>query len=143
MVSTPDAEAAPEPRDADEALDAYSQIVTRVARTVSPHVAAVEVRAVGRGSRSRGGAGSAVVFTEDGYLLTNAHVVGGATTGQAEFADGTEAALDVVGSDPLSDLAVLHSRGVAPPPASSATRRCCALASSSSPSATRSASPAP
>ena len=117
MVPASDAHAAPDPRDAEaDALDAYSQIVTRVARTVSPHVAAVEVTSGGRG-RSRGGAGSAVVFTEDGYLLTNAHVVGGATTGQAEFADGTKAALDVVGSDPLSDLAVLHSRGVAPPPA--------------------------
>ena len=82
-------------------LDAYSRTVTAVARAVTPHVA---------GLRVRNGTGSAVVITDDGILLTNAHVVGNATRGQAAFSDGTEAAFDVVGVDPLSDLAVLRAR---------------------------------
>ena len=90
------------------ALDAYSRVVTDVAAAVTPHVAAVLVRR---------GAGSGVVFTDDGFLLTNAHVVGSSTGGEAAFADGTEVGFDVVGADPLSDLAVLRARGATPPPA--------------------------
>jgi len=63
------------------------------------------------------GAGSAVVFTGDGLLLTNAHVVGSATGGTAAFTDGTETPVGVVGTDPLSDLAVLRARGATPAPA--------------------------
>jgi S1-C subfamily serine protease len=86
-----------------EALDAYSQVVTSVAAKVLPSVAALAVRT------SRGaGAGSAVTFTDDGFLLTSAHVVTGAGGGTATFADGVESRFDVVGSDPLSDLAVLR-----------------------------------
>ncbi len=87
------------------ALDAYSRTVIAVARAVTPHVASVQTR--------RGG-GSAVVFTDDGFLLTNAHVVGSAHSGTIVFADGSEARFDVVGVDPLSDLAVLRSRNGAP-----------------------------
>ena len=61
--------------------------------------------------------GSGVVFTGDGFLLTNAHVVGKATAGTAEFADGTSAPFRVVGADPLSDLAVLRANGPTPEPA--------------------------
>jgi S1-C subfamily serine protease len=93
-------------------LDAYSQVVTSVARTVLPSVAALAVR-TSRGS----GAGSAVSFTDDGFLLTSAHVVAGATGGAATFSDGTEARFDVVGSDPLSDLAVLRVRSAGVRPA--------------------------
>ncbi|MFI9815056.1 S1C family serine protease [Saccharothrix variisporea] len=81
-------------------LDAYSRIVVAVARDVTPHVASV---------RMSRGAGSAVVFTDDGFLLTNAHVVGSGRDGVVVFADGTEARFDVVGADPLSDLAVLKA----------------------------------
>ncbi|WP_245665174.1 S1C family serine protease [Actinoplanes subtropicus] len=85
------------------ALDAYSRIVTGVATSLLPSVAALAVRT------SRGaGAGSAVTFTDDGFLLTNAHVVNGASGGTASFADGTETKFDVVGADPLSDLAVVR-----------------------------------
>jgi S1-C subfamily serine protease len=63
------------------------------------------------------GSGSAVVFTSDGFLLTNAHVVGRAEAGQAAFADGTAVPFHVVGSDPLSDLAVLRTDGATPVPA--------------------------
>jgi S1-C subfamily serine protease len=102
----------PEP-DVTSALDAYSRIVTAVAADLTPHVAAVEV--TGRDGRS--GAGSAVVFTGDGLLLTNAHVVSRAVRGRAVFSDGAEADVDVVGADPLSDLAVVRARTATPPPA--------------------------
>jgi S1-C subfamily serine protease len=78
-----------------------------VARSVTPHVASV---------RMQYGGGSAVVFTDDGCLLTNAHVVGTAGSGLATFSDGTESRFTVIGVDPLSDLAVLRVRGSAPPP---------------------------
>ena len=97
----------------EPALDAYSRVVATVAETVTPHVAALQV---GPASRPTS-AGSAVVFTGDGFMLTNAHVVGGATQGRASFADGTETDIDVVGADPLSDLAVVRGRGETPPPA--------------------------
>ncbi|WP_309112152.1 trypsin-like peptidase domain-containing protein [Saccharothrix sp.] len=86
-------------------LDAYSRIVVAVARDVTPHVASV---------RMRRGTGSAVVFTDDGFLLTNAHVVGSGRDGTAVFADGSEARFDVVGADPLSDLAVLKAPDAPP-----------------------------
>ena len=95
------------------ALDAYSRIVTAVAADLTPHVAALEV--TGRDGRS--GAGSAVVVTADGLLLTNAHVVSRAVRGRAVFSDGSEADVDVVGADPLSDLAVVRARTATPPPA--------------------------
>src|SRR5215468_9002971 len=89
-------------------LDAYSRTVSTVAAAVTPHVASL---------RMRRGSGSAVVFAGDGLLLTNAHVVGHASGGTAAFVDGTETAVDVVGADPLSDLAVLRARGTTPPAA--------------------------
>ncbi|MEV4705719.1 trypsin-like peptidase domain-containing protein [Actinoplanes sp. NPDC049316] len=85
------------------ALDAYSRVVTGVAAGLLPSVAALSVRTP-RGA----GAGSAVTFTDDGFLLTNAHVVAGANAGTASFADGTETRFDVVGADVLSDLAVVR-----------------------------------
>ncbi|HLX77594.1 MAG TPA: trypsin-like peptidase domain-containing protein [Acidimicrobiales bacterium] len=90
----------------DEALDAYSAIVTSVAEMVVPAVAAVRV-----GRRGREGAGSAVAVSSDGYLVTSAHVVAGADHGSAAFADGGEFEFEVVGRDALSDLAVLRASG--------------------------------
>jgi S1-C subfamily serine protease len=104
--------AGPEP-DVEPALDAYSRIVTAVAAEVTPHVAALQVT----GQNGRGGAGSAVVVSADGLLLTNAHVVGQSARGRAVFGDGSEADVDVVGADPLSDLAVVRARSATPPPA--------------------------
>jgi serine protease Do len=100
----------PGPVDDGAALDSYSETVIRVARTVTPHVAAIEMTGNRRNGRFRVGAGSAVLFTEDGYLLTNAHVVAGTQKGRAVFADGSGTDLEVVGADPLSDLAVLRGR---------------------------------
>ena len=97
----------------DGALDAYSRVVTAVAAELTPHVAALQVTTPGGG----GGVGSAVVVPGDGLMLTNAHVVGRSRAGRAVFADGSETGVDVVGADPLSDLAVVRARGATPPPA--------------------------
>jgi S1-C subfamily serine protease len=96
----------------DEALDAYSATIVRVAQSVLPSVASLEIRT----TRGRMGAGSASVITADGYLLTSAHVVAGAENARASFADGSSSIADVVGRDPLSDLAVLLARDDTPPP---------------------------
>ncbi|SDT50326.1 S1C family serine protease [Jiangella sp. DSM 45060] len=101
---------------ADE-LDAYSQVVTGVARTLLPSVASLAVQGERRGRTGVVGTGSAVVFTGDGFLLTNAHVVGATTRGTAAFADGTEVGYTVIGRDRLSDLAVVRADGDTPPPA--------------------------
>jgi S1-C subfamily serine protease len=97
--------------DDDEVLDAYSAAVVRVAELVLPSVASLTVR-----SGRRSGAGSASVLTADGFLLTSAHVVEGAGRADASFADGTQVIADVIGRDPLSDLAVLRARGAVPAP---------------------------
>ncbi len=99
------------------ALDAYSQVVVSVAEQLTPRVAALQVSRRLHDGSIAAGAGSAVVFTNDGFLLTNAHVVGKAEAGQAAFADGTTVPFRVVGSDPLSDLAVVRADGVTPAPA--------------------------
>src|SRR4051794_5612574 len=99
--------------DTEPALDAYSRVVTTVAAEMAPHVAALAVSGPG----GRGGAGSGVVVSDDGLLLTNAHVVSSAARGRAVFSDGSEADVDVVGADPLSDLAVVRARSATPPPA--------------------------
>jgi len=99
------------------ALDAYSQVVVSVAEQLTPRVAALQVSRRRRDGSIAAGAGSGVVFTNDGFLLTNAHVVGKAEAGQAAFADGTTVPFRVVGSDPLSDLAVVRAEGVTPAPA--------------------------
>jgi S1-C subfamily serine protease len=91
-----------------EALDAYSATVTVVAERVLPAVASLRVR---RGSRSfEGGAGSGVVITADGFIVTSAHVVAQAGAASASFIDGSEYELDVVGTDALSDLAITRAR---------------------------------
>jgi serine protease Do len=92
-----------------EALDAYSQVVTRVAERLSPSVANLRVSRRVRGGRRLDGAGSGVVITPDGFMLTSAHVVERTDgSGHASFVDGRELEFEIVGSDPLSDLAVLR-----------------------------------
>jgi len=100
----------------DQPLDAYSQVVAGVAAELTPRVASLRVPQAG-GGRGGESLGSAVVFTGDGFLLTNAHVVGRSQQGSALFSDGTSASFTVVGSDPLSDLAVVRAGGSTPPPA--------------------------
>src|SRR5579859_6334770 len=105
--------------EASHPLDAYSQIVSGVAAKLTPRVASLRVPRGGQGAGyGRGESlGSGVVFTGDGFLLTNAHVVGKSTGGTAEFSDGTSVPFRVVGADPLSDLAVLRTTGATPEPA--------------------------
>jgi S1-C subfamily serine protease len=103
--------------EANQPLDAYSQIVSGVAARLTPKVASLRVpRGSGQG-RPGESLGSGVVFTGDGFLLTNAHVVGRSASGTASFSDGTSAPFRVVGADPLSDLAVLRADGPTPEPA--------------------------
>ena len=102
----------------NEPLDAYSRIVAGVAEQLTPKVASLRVPRRGASWRGPGESlGSAVVFTSDGFLLTNAHVVGQATGGTAAFWDGTSVPFQVVGADPLSDLAVVRATGDTPAPA--------------------------
>jgi S1-C subfamily serine protease len=99
----------------DPDLDGYSRIVAGVAAELTPKVASLRVpQAGGRNGESQG---SAVLFTPDGFLLTNAHVVGRSEHGTALFSDGTSAPFAVVGTDPLSDLAVVRADGATPVPA--------------------------
>src|SRR6476660_2833072 len=100
-----------DPAAESAALDAYSAIVTSVAAQLTPKVAALSIR-----SRRGESAGSAVVLTGESHLITNAHVVGDASGGTAEFADGTVTHFDVVGRDPLSDIAVIRADGQVPAP---------------------------
>jgi S1-C subfamily serine protease len=100
----------------DQPLDAYSRVVAGVAAELTPRVASLRVPQAG-GGRGGESLGSAVVFTGDGFLLTNAHVVGRSQQGTALFSDGSSASFTVVGSDPLSDLAVVRAGGSTPPPA--------------------------
>lgn len=87
--------------DEQEALDAYSRTVSGVAEKLAPSVASVR-----RGTR---GAGSAVVVSADGFLLTSAHVVARARSVRVGLVDGRDLAARVAGADPLSDLAVLRA----------------------------------
>jgi S1-C subfamily serine protease len=100
----------------NDALDAYSSIVTRVAETLTPRVAALRFRSAS-GRRVGESAGSAVVLTDRGHLVTNAHVVGSAQAGEVSFGDGRTARVAVVGRDPLSDLAIVRADDAVPSPA--------------------------
>src|SRR5436190_10110229 len=97
--------------DEQHALDAYSTIVTTVAELVIPSVASLQVSHRTRNGRLAQGAGSAVAITPDGFLVTSAHVVDGAHRGVAAFSDGREFDIEVVGKDPLSDLALVRAKG--------------------------------
>jgi len=99
----------PLPTDA-EALDAYSRAVSGVAERLSPSVASLRVQRQTRRGRMQAGAGSGVVVTADGFILTSAHVVGGAdAVGSARLTDGRELRFTVAGADPLSDLAIVRA----------------------------------
>jgi S1-C subfamily serine protease len=92
-----------------DVLDAYSRTVMAVAERLIPSVASLKVMVRVPGGRQPQGSGSAVAITADGFLLTSAHVVERSSGGVAVFADGAEAEFSVVGSDPLSDLAVIRT----------------------------------
>jgi S1-C subfamily serine protease len=110
-VIGPERDGSPPDRAAEaEALDAYSRAVISVADRLTPSVANLRVARRVRGGRTASGGGSAVVITPDGFMLTSAHVVASTSgRGRASFVDGRELAFEVIGSDPLSDLAVLRA----------------------------------
>jgi len=93
-----------------QALDAYSKTIISVVEALAPSVASLRITRRVRGGQMPIGAGSGIVLTPDGFLLTSAHVVAGTRRrGHASFTDGREFSFDIVGTDPLSDLAVLRA----------------------------------
>lgn len=98
--------AAATPGDA-ELLDTYSQVVANTVESVQESVVFIAARRGGPRT-GRSGTGSGFLFTPDGYLLTNSHVVHGADKLMVTRADGTQTPADLIGEDPDSDLAVLR-----------------------------------
>jgi S1-C subfamily serine protease len=93
----------------DEALDAYSRVTTAVAAALIPSVANLRVTRRGWQGQTADGGGSGVVITPDGFIVTSSHVLAGTDRGSASFVDGREFDIQIVGMDPLSDLAVVRA----------------------------------
>ena len=99
-------------RPGDEELDSYSRLVVTLAERLSPAVASVEVSGWDGRGRRVAGAGSAVVIAPDGYLVTSAHAVAGSQRVRVNLGDGRVLDAEVLGADPLSDLAVLRAQAL-------------------------------
>lgn len=100
--------------DETAALDAYSRVVTGVAERAAPGVVAIAIaeRTDERGRAVPGGGGSGFVFTPDGLVLTNAHVVAGGRGIEVLTTSGLRLDADVLGVDPHTDIALLRVAGV-------------------------------
>jgi S1-C subfamily serine protease len=93
----------------DEALDAYSQVVTQAVERIAPSVIKIDVTLPARGRQpERSGSGSGFIFTPDGFALTNSHVVRGASKLAVSLADGRRVAASIAGDDTHTDLAVVR-----------------------------------
>jgi S1-C subfamily serine protease len=95
--------------DETEALDAYSRVTITVAEVLIPSVANLRLTRRAWHGQSADGGGSGVVITPDGFIVTSAHVLAETDRGSASFVDGREFDIEIVGSDPLSDLAVVRA----------------------------------
>ncbi len=104
-----------DPSQAADPLDAYSAAVVGAVEQVAPAVVSVYVGGAAEAEQARGGAGSGVVVTPDGYLLTNEHVVPQVSQARVRFVDGRSVAAEVAGRDPATDLAVLRAQAGALP----------------------------
>ena len=101
-------ERAAAPGDEQEALDAYSRVIVTVAETLGPAV--VNLRGIASdGGRRPTGSGSGFLFTPDGFLLTNHHVVHGVSRVRIRLHDGREVSGRVIGADPWTDVAVVSA----------------------------------
>jgi S1-C subfamily serine protease len=105
----------PEAPTPGDALDAYSAAVVGAVDKVGPAVVSVYVGGAAEAARARGGAGSGVVVTPDGYLLTNEHVVQRVSEARVTFVDGRSVPAVLAGRDPATDLAVLRAQAGALP----------------------------
>jgi S1-C subfamily serine protease len=105
----------PAPDSLSDPLDAYSAAVVGAVDEVGPAVVSVYVGSADEAERARGGAGSGVVVTPDGYLLTNEHVVQKVGQARVTFVDGRSVPATVAGRDPATDLAVLRAQAAALP----------------------------
>jgi S1-C subfamily serine protease len=105
----------PEPSAVADPLDAYSAAVVGAVERVGPAVVSVYVGGAAEAAQARGGAGSGVVVTPDGYLLTNEHVVQRVSEARVSFVDGRSVPAVVTGRDPSTDLAVLRAQAGALP----------------------------
>src|SRR5246127_5932024 len=107
--------ATPEVSPPADPLDAYSAAVVGAVERVAPAVVSVYVGSAAEAEQARGGAGSGVVVTPDGYLLTNEHVVQRVSEARVTFVDGRSVPAVVAGRDASTDLAVLRAQAGALP----------------------------
>src|SRR5512144_3215852 len=106
------------PTHDDELLDAYSRAVTSAAARITPSVVNIEVNHATRSGADARGGGSGFLFTPDGFILTNSHVVSEAKSIDVTLADGTRYAASIAGDDPHTDLAVIRVSAPTQTPAS-------------------------